>query len=343
MTKEVIAALIGAGGAIIAALIALLKREGKKKASTPSQPAGPIVQGSQGVVIATQGGTVIQHTSPAQFEEINKNLNHIQEVLRTHLPAVPASQLDNVKEVDAMIHPNKWRALPVTMVVFPEAPANDREFLQSFAGKLLVRYLAYAAFRAGDGKYRRSIINVNFPESSEENEFSVHFVTNDGALLRELKQLFDRKQTEQTLNEIAIALYNWDFAKKFAFVRNVSLETTLEPDQKLVSFRNAPIYEGEDTDSQAILAQKVLIIDEVAAQSIQGSISKVLAFLGRVQLGQAVHENLVVQYDLDGQSLYKPHFLRLLYQILDRKQVAFDLFRISIDDPEKWDYMYHHA
>jgi hypothetical protein len=70
MTEKIIVAVIGAGGVVIAALIALLKRDRKKEASTPSQSTGPIVQGSRGVVIATQGGTVIQHTSPAQFERL---------------------------------------------------------------------------------------------------------------------------------------------------------------------------------------------------------------------------------------------------------------------------------
>jgi hypothetical protein len=262
-------------------------------------------------------------------------------VLRTNLPAVTAPQLDNLREVDAMIHPNNWRPLPVTMFVFPKPEASHEDIVQSIVGKLLVRYLGYAAFLSSQRKYRRSIVNVNLLEGPEDNTLQFHFVTNDGAVLYELKELFDRKETEKTLAEIARVLGDWGFAKKFAFLQSASLEITVESDQKLLSFRNAPIYEGEDTESNTILAQSVLNIDEVAARGIQGSVSKALAFLGRVQLGQAVHENLIVQYDLEGQSLFKPHFLRLLYHVLDQKAVAYDLFRISIDDPEKWDYMYH--
>lgn len=285
-----------------------------------------------------------QNASPAQFEEVNKNLHHIREVLRERLPAVSPSQLNIVQEVDAMIHPNNWRPLPVTMFVFPKPASEiDDAFLQSVVGGVLVRYLGYAALRASHGKYRRSVININLLEADAGDDLQFHFVTNDGALLHELKQLFARKQTEKTLKEIGSALEAWDFAKKFAFVRGCSLEVTLEPDQRLLSFRNAPIYEGEDTNSQVILAENVLNIDEVAARSIQASISKVLAFLGRVQLGQRVHNHITVRYDLSGQLFYEPQLLRLLYHILDNKLVSFDLFRISIDDPEKWDYMYHKA
>lgn len=341
MTKEVLVACIGAGGAIAAAIIALFKRERKERPTATTPVPGPLVQNSQDVAIAMSGGTVIKTTSPAESREIHKKLDHIQEVLRENLPAVSASQLESVQEVDAMIHPNNWRPLPVAMFVFPRPPGDQGEFLRSFAGQMLVRYLGYAAFRASAGSYRRSIININIPAATETGKFSVHFVTNDGALLGELKALFDRKQTEQTLNEIRTALAGWDFAKKFVFVENLSLEVTLEPDQKLLSFRNAPIYEGEDTESETLLAQDTLKIDELAARSIQGSISKALAFLGRVQLGQAVHDRFTVRYDLSGQSFYKPHLLRLLYHILEKKLAAFDLFRISINDPERWDYMYH--
>ena len=343
MSKEVIAALIGAGGAIIAAFVALLKRESKKKPSTQSQPTGPTVQSSQGVIIATEGSTVIQHAEPAKLTEINRNLEHIRDVLRTNLPAVPADQLDNVQEVDAMIHPNKWRSLPMTRFTFPRPVGSGDNYLSEIAGKLLVRYLSYSAFRAADGKFRRFIINLSLGESVEAGNISIHFATNDGPVLHELKQLFDRKQTQKTLEQIAATLHDWEFSKKFAILRSFSVEVTLEPDQKLVSFRNAPIYEGEDTASEVIISQQVLQIDETAARSIQASVSKTLAFLGRVSLGQTVHENFIVHYDLDGQSLYKPNFLRLLYQLLDQKVVAYDLFRISIDDPEKWDYMYHHS
>jgi len=346
MTDPVVVALIAAGATVTAAIIAaMVKILRKKEEPKPAQSIGPVVQNSSGVAIATQGGTVIQqNASPAQFDEVNKNLEHIREVLREHLPAISAAQLKNVQEVDAMVHPNNWRPLPVALFVFPKPPAgNDEAFVQSVVGGVLVRYLGYAAVLASQEKYRRSIININLLQTAGDDDLQFHFVTNDGALLRELKELFARKQTEKTLKEIASVLGEWDYAKKFAFVRGCSLEVTLEPDQRLFSFRNAPIYEGEDTDSRTILAENILTIDEVAARSIQASISKALAFLGRFQLGERAHGSLTISYDLSGQMVYQPHFLRLLYHILDKKLVSFDLFRISIDDPEKWDYMYHKA
>lgn len=341
MTEKIIVAIIGAGGVIIAALIALLKRDRKKEASTPNQSTGPIVQGSQGVIIATQGSTVIQHAAPARLDEINRNLDHIREVLQTNFPAVLASELDNVQEIDAMIHPNNWRPLPATKFVFPRPPGKPEDYLREIVGKLLVRYLSYAAFRAGNGKFRRFVVNLSFLESRDDDGVSIHFVTNDGAVLHELKRLLERRQTSQTLDEIRATLSDWEFAKKFAIAKSFSLEVAVEPDQKLASFGNAPLYEGEDTRSESILTKNVLHIDEIATRSIQGSVSKALAFLGRVQLLQVAHSNVVVHYDLDAQSTYKSHFLRLLYNVLDRKTVAYDLFRISIHDPEKWDYMYH--
>lgn len=342
MSKEVIAAVIGAGGAIVAAFVALLKREKKRQSEASIQSAGPVIQDSQDVTFATSGGIVIKGASPAQLQEINANLHHIRQVLREALPAVPESQLAHVQEVDAMIHPNMWRALPVGTMTYPRQPqGQEQEFKQAILGKILVRYLGYAAFLASQGKYRRSIINVSFSEDAKTNELNLHFVTNDGALMHELKELFDRQDTKHNLDEIARVLDNWTFAKKFAFGGSASIEVALEPDQKLVSLRNAPIYEGEDTSNAAITDSNLLSVDELAANSIQGSMSKALAFVGRIRLGQEIHGNLVVHYDMDGQSIYKPHLLRLIYHILDKGSIAWDLFRISVSDPEKWDYMYH--
>jgi hypothetical protein len=342
MSKEVVAAIIGAGGAVVAAFVALLKRRENANSAGSIRSAGPVVQNSQDVTVATSGGIVIKGTSPAQLQEINANLQHIRKVLREALPAVPESQLAHVQEIDAMIHPNMWRALPVGTMTYPRQPqGQEQEFKQTILGKIFVRYLGYAAFLASKGNYRRSIINVSFSEESKTNELNVHFVTNDGALMHELKELFDRRDTKHNLDEIARVLDNWTFAKKFAFGGSASIEATLEPDQKLVSLRNAPLYEGEDTSNAAITANNLLNLDELAANSIQGSMSKALAFVGRIRLGQEIHENLVVHYDLDGQSIYKPHLLRLIYHILDKGSVAWDLFRISVSDPEKWDYMYH--
>ena len=74
MSKEVIAAFIGTGGAIVAALIAFLKKEGTKGGSTVKDATGTVVQNSQDVVIAAYGGTVIQNASPAQLDEIRHNV-----------------------------------------------------------------------------------------------------------------------------------------------------------------------------------------------------------------------------------------------------------------------------
>ena len=345
MTEPVVIAIITAAAGIIVAAVKVLgpKKSGEAKTD---QTAGTVIQNSKGVAIATHGGTVIQqNAAPAELGEITENIKHIEEVLRKHLPTISPAQLDRIREVDAMIHPNNWRQLPVTQFVIPRASQFDETMIRDLASQVLVRYLAYAAFLASGGKYRRSIVNVGMRIQPTDDTLRFHFSTNDGSLLHELKQLFERRDAKKVVDEIAKELPDWAFQKKFAFVPGCSLEITIEPDQKTCAFHNAPLYEGENTKSESIMADNLITIDRVSARSIQGSMSKALAFLGRMQLKKAAHAKVIVHYDLDagveGEFPYEPQFLRLIYHILDNKLVSFDLFRLAISDPEKWDYMYH--
>lgn len=330
----VVAAVIGAIAAVIAALIPVVfkKKEAQGgNAGIAGSPGSVLVTGSQNVQI-TAGA------SQAQMQGVKQSLSNIHALLKQSLPNVTQSQAQEALKIDALLHPNRWRPLPGCRFVMPRG-AEPEKALKAMISEALLELSSYAAHLASPGQYRRLVLNVIHEDRDASNEMAFTFTSNDAAFIGKLSEILSEGGVRTRMPEIVAFIKNWSFLKKFAFVGGACVDMQFDPARKLVEFRNAPIFEGEGTENAAIL-QKAIAVDKVAAQNISSSVSKALGLVGRMGLCANTHDGVILNFDIDDGFGYPPNFLRLVMHSVKKNMADLDLFRISVDDPEAWDYVY---
>lgn len=272
----------------------------------------------------------IEHS---QLRDINQTFTE------NKIPSITLSQLSQMQQIDSLLHPNRWKRLENVRFQFSLGVDADRLIANTFKG--FMKYLIpYSMFRAFKNKFQKAVIVMIYRQSSDNRTGEFTCISHNGLLIHELSTLLSRKGGEALEQEILLAMATWDVSKKVAFVGGASIEIEYNPDSKLIALGNAPIFEGEDIKNESILTN-LLIIDKRVLESIQLSTSKSLAFLGRANLCRAYSNgNLLVTFDLTSNFNFNPNLLRLICQIIDDGKVQYELFRISVEDPEAWDYTY---
>ena len=285
----------------------------------------------------------IQSGTYSEIADIDKKTDEILRLLKERLPTITKSDLANIEFVDSLVHPNKWRKLNTVGYALRLEDVNDNTLQAILEG--FIQFIAYSAITAFRTNYQNFILNIIHEENAESNKCQFSFLSNNGGIIHELSELFSTKDKLQLREKVSLGLKEFTLSKKFTFfpMGGASIEVSYDPETKNIAFANAPIYEGEDTKNEKILTN-LLLIDRTTAEHIQLSLGKAMAFIGRSALCSAYFVNrdgrLITNFDIPEHFNYQPNLLRLIYYIIDKGKVEYDLFRVSVDNPETWDYAY---